>query len=141
MISDAIESWVHPHRYHVTSGQDVGLDAVVESVGAAAGDGALVTSVTLPNNGRGVYQAWVEVPDPADPEAEPLYREYFVDPGNGRINGIVRDEVGLTPWLYRGHMYLWQDHGLFGVFDPADGWCRVDADGHEPGGSGAWCAT
>ena len=31
-------------------------------------------------------------------------------------------------------MYLWQDHGLFGVFDLADGWCRVDADGHEPGG-------
>ena len=31
-------------------------------------------------------------------------------------------------------MYLWQDHGIFGVFDPEDGWCRPDADGAEPGG-------
>ena len=31
-------------------------------------------------------------------------------------------------------MYLWQDHGILGVFDPATGWCRADADRHEPGG-------
>ena len=79
---------------------------------------------------------------PDDPEAEPLYREYFVDPGNGRINGIVHDEVGLTPWLYRGHMYLWQDHGLFGVFDPR----RRLVPGRTPtatsrAGCAAWCAT
>ena len=36
--------------------------------------------------------------------------------------------------MYRGHMYLWQDHGIFGVFDPDSGWCRPDADGAEPGG-------
>ena len=39
-------------------------------------------------------------------------------------------------------MYLWQDHGLFGVFDPADGWCRQDADGARAGrGPRASCVT
>ena len=31
-------------------------------------------------------------------------------------------------------MYLWQDYGIFGVFDPETGWCRPDAAGDEPGG-------
>ena len=53
----------------------------------------------------------------------------------------MRDEVGLTPWLYRGHMYLWQDHGLFGVFDPADGWCRPTPTATSRAGCAAWCAT
>ena len=35
--------------------------------------------------------------------------------------------------MYRGHMYLWQDNGPFGVFDPDDGWCRA-VNGAEPGG-------
>lgn len=122
-----MESWIHPQRYHATEG-DVGLDAVVASVTDSAPEDGLVTSVTLPNNGRGVCQAWVEVPDARHPDAEPLCRLYFVDPGTGQINGVVHDEVGLTPWLYRGHMYLWQDHGIFGAFDPEHGWCRPDAD-------------
>ncbi len=44
VVSDAIESWVHPHRYHVTNGPDVGIDAVVDTVSSAAGEGALVTT-------------------------------------------------------------------------------------------------
>ena len=31
-------------------------------------------------------------------------------------------------------MYLWQDQGIFGVFNPESGWCRLDANGAEPGG-------
>ncbi len=31
-------------------------------------------------------------------------------------------------------MYLWQDWGPFGAFDPETGWCRADAEGIEPGG-------
>ena len=31
-------------------------------------------------------------------------------------------------------MYLWQDWGLFGVFDADEGWCRAGPDGIEPGG-------
>ena len=31
-------------------------------------------------------------------------------------------------------MYLWQDYGIAGVFDPESGWCRADPDGVEPGG-------
>lgn len=31
-------------------------------------------------------------------------------------------------------MYLWQDNGIFGVFDAESGWCRKDAAGAEPGG-------
>ena len=133
VMSKPVESWLHPHRYDTTPG-DVGPEAALQAAREAAPEGSHVYSLTLPSNGRGVYEAWAEVPRAGDPDAEPRYREYFVDPGSGEINGIARDEVGLTPWLYRGHMYLWQDHGIFGAFDPAEGWCRPDAAGNEPGG-------
>ena len=48
---------------------------------------------------------------------------------------MQNDEEGATHWLYRGHEHLWQDYGLFGAFDPETGWCRPNADGHEPGGA------
>ena len=89
-VSDAVESWAHPHRYHVTDGPDVGLDAVVDTVGTAVGDGTLVTTVTLPNNGRGVYQAWVEVPAPTIPRASRCTASTSSIPGAGAINGMVR---------------------------------------------------
>src|SRR5262245_14530707 len=133
VVSPSTERWLHPQRYATTQG-DVGPQAALDAARDAAPEGATVYSLTLPVNGAGVYEAWAEVPRADDPDAEPRYREYFVDPGSGHVNGVAADEEGLTAWLYRGHMYLWQDHGVLGVFDPASGWCRSDGDGHEPGG-------
>ena len=65
----------------------------------------------------------------------PRYATAYVDPGTGEVNGVQDDDEGATHWLYRGHEYLWQDYGVFGAFDPETGWCRQDADGHEPGGA------
>ena len=94
----------------------------------------------MPRNGRGVYQVFLEVPvegAPAPAEGEePLHEHvtFFVDPGSGTVNDRAVDTEGASWWLYRGHMYLWQDWGPFGAFDPETGWCRADADGIEPGG-------
>jgi uncharacterized iron-regulated membrane protein len=49
------------------------------------------------------------------------------------VNDVQDEAAGATWWLYRGHMYLWQDHGIANVFDPESGWCR-STGGHEPGG-------
>ena len=97
---------------------------------------ATTYGLTRPRNGRGVYQVYAEQPiDGAPEDAEPRYLTVFVDPGSGRVNSVVDDEAGFTHWLYRGHLYLWQDHGIAGVFDSEDGWCRPGSDGHEPGGA------
>ena len=83
-----------------------------------------------------MYQVYGEVPPPesAAETAEPTYLTAFVDPGTGDGERRPQRGGGATWWLYRGHMYLWQDHGVAGVFDPESGWCRKDADGIEPGG-------
>ena len=44
----------------------------------------------------------------------------YVDPGTGTVNGTRNDEEGFTWWLYRGHMYLWQDHGDLRRVRPRD---------------------
>ncbi len=140
VVHDSVESWIHSDRYATTPG-DVGLQAATDAALTDAGvDMTSVWYAEMPTNARGVYKIGVSVPaDPGAPVAEgeePAmeYLLYFVDPGSGRINGVVNDEAGATWWLYRGHMYLWQDHGVFGVFDPNDGWCKLDAGGAEPGG-------
>ena len=78
-----------------------------------------VYGTTMPRNGRGVYQVGGEVV-PRRPRAAIELRYYtaYVDPGSGGVNGVADDEAGITWWLFRGHMYLWQDYGIFGVFDP-----------------------
>ena len=50
------------------------------------------------------------------------------------MNSVRDEEAGASWWLYRGHLYLWQDWGVAGMFDPESGWCRANADGVEPGG-------
>lgn len=135
---NTFERWLEPGRYEATPG-DIGVDAAVESVIAAAPEGSLVTYVAYPWNGGGVYRAEVEIEDPEAPEGYD-YIEYWIDPGSGRINASSSYYSGFTWWMYRGHLYLWQDHGIFGVFDEDDGWCRLDIEGNEPGGlRGAVC--
>jgi uncharacterized iron-regulated membrane protein len=137
-VHDSVESWIHSERYATTAG-DVGMQAAADAALAAAGAGSTVGYAETPRNARGVYKIGLDTPVADTPvadgeEAPTEYREYFVDPGSGRVNGVVDEEAGATWWLYRGHMYLWQDHGLFGVFDANDGWCRRGASGAEPGG-------
>jgi uncharacterized iron-regulated membrane protein len=131
----AIESWFHGDRYASTPG-DIGPEAATEAALAAFPSGATSYGLTMPRNGRGVYHVYGEVPAPATSgeAAEPSYITAYVDPGTGEVNEVRDDEAGATWWLYRGHLYLWQDFGIAGVFDPETGWCRADADGAEPGG-------
>jgi uncharacterized iron-regulated membrane protein len=139
VFHNVFEGWLNPGRYDSTPG-DVGPQAAVDAAEAAAGGDAETTFLTLPNNGRGVYQVFVEVPvagAPAPAEGEEPAHEhltYFVDPGSGAITDRANESEGLSWWLYRGHLYLWQDWGPFGAFDPETGWCTADADGVESGG-------
>jgi uncharacterized iron-regulated membrane protein len=133
--SNAFESWIHPGRYEHTPG-DVGPSAALAAAKEAVPDDANVYGLSRPGNNRGVYVVWAEIPPPdgAAEGAEPGYRAVYVDPGTGTVNGVEDDGAGLTAWLYRGHEFLWQDHGVFGAFDPETGFCKADRGGHEPGG-------
>ncbi len=143
VVHDSVESVLHSDRFRSTSG-DVGPQAAFEAAQASLPAEATVYGLTTPRNGRGVYQVYAELYPPttddegvSDDEAStalPAYLTAFVDPGTGEVNGVRDEEEGFSWWLYRGHMYLWQDYGMFGVFDPEDGWCRKDADGGEPTG-------
>ena len=134
-VSHSTESWLHSGRYRATDG-DIGPDAALATGEDALPEDATTYGLTRPRNGRGVYQVYGEQPrEGAREDAEPRYLTVFVDPGSGRVNSVVDDEAGFTHWLYRGHLYLWQDHGIAGVFDSEHGWCRPDSDAHEPGGA------
>jgi uncharacterized iron-regulated membrane protein len=126
-----LEAWLHPSRFDATAG-DVGPRRAIDAATRTQPKDATVYNVTLPGNGRGVYQVGFEIPS-ATKGADPGYERVYVDPGTGKVNGAADEEAGFTQWLYRGHMYLWQDHGIFGVFDPQDGWCRK-IGGAEPAG-------
>jgi uncharacterized iron-regulated membrane protein len=150
---DAIESWIHSGRYRATSG-DIGLQAATQAAQAAAGPGANVDYAQTKRNSRGVYKISLGVPD--NPNAPVVQGEeaphtdvtYYVDPGTGAVNGTSKYDEGASWWLYRGHMYLWQDQGVFAVFDAESGWCRrgeppaapttapdgAESPGAEPGG-------
>ena len=132
-IHDSVESSLHSDRYATTAG-DVGPDAALAAATERVPEGASLYGLTLPSNGRGVYQVYAEIESGPEDALRYRYLTVFVDPGSGAVNGVTDDEEGATHWLYRGHEYLWQDHGLFGVFDGGDGWCRLDAGGAEPGG-------
>jgi uncharacterized iron-regulated membrane protein len=132
VFNDAFESRLHPDRYDAGRG-DRGPAAAIATVEDALPEDGYVYYVTLPVNGRGVYQVFAAWPDAGGPEGE-AYATYYVDPSTARINDRMVDDEGFTAWMYRGHMQLWQDHGIAGVFDPQSGWCRAGADGHEPGG-------
>jgi uncharacterized iron-regulated membrane protein len=133
--SHAFDSWLHAGRYHQTDG-DVGPDAVMAAAKLALPDDADAYGLNRPGNGRGVYLVWAEIPPPegSAEAAEPGYSVVYVDPGTGEVNSVVDDASGFTAWMYRGHEFLWQDHGVFGAFDPETGFCKADAGGHEPGG-------
>ena len=136
VFAPAFDSWLHRDRFATTSG-DVGpadaLASVTDEELPELGEGAYVYSTVLPVNGRGVYQVNAAVP--LDEEGlHERYLTYFVDPGSGRVNGMQDEEAGFSHWMLRGHENLWQEHGLFNVFDEDAGWCRKDAGGAEPGG-------
>jgi len=145
VFHNVFEDWLNPGRYDAVDG-DVGPQAAVDAAVAAAGEDAEMTFLTLPNNGarrvsglRGVPIAGAPAPAQGE-EAHHEHFTYFVDPGTGRITDRADESAGISWWLYRGHMYLWQDWGPFGAFDPESGWCTADADGVEPGGvTGAVC--
>jgi uncharacterized iron-regulated membrane protein len=129
-VNDGVESQFDRSLYRATDG-DVGFDAAVDAAMASAPEGSVVSLVNAPSDGRGVYQ--VHIDEPAGGDAI-VSRRHLVDPGTGNVNGTAVDDQGATWWLYRGHMYLWQDQGVFGVFNPDNGWCRRNETGHEPGG-------
>lgn len=133
VMHNAIEAQLHGDRYRATDG-DVGPQSAADAAAAAFPPDASVYGLTLPGNGRGVYQVYAEVAPPEGSLAEPTYLTAYVDPGSAAVNQVRDEEEGFSWWMYRGHMYLWQDHGLFNVFDPDHGACRLDADDHEPGG-------
>jgi uncharacterized iron-regulated membrane protein len=139
-VDDSVSSWFNGDRYRASTG-DVGPDAAMAAAADALPDEAELYGVTLPVNGRGVYQVGAELhleteqPIPEGVEPPHRYFNVFVDPGSGQVNEVVDTEAGPSWWLYRGHIYLWQDHGVFGVFHPVDGWCRLNAEGIEPGGA------
>ena len=116
----AIESWFDGDRYRATPG-DVGPQAATDAALEEFPEGAESYGLTLPRNGRGVYQVYGEVPPPeGSPETvEPTYLTAFVDPGSGTVNSVKDEEAGASWWLYRGHMYLWQDQGVAGFSTPS----------------------
>jgi uncharacterized iron-regulated membrane protein len=94
-VHHSVESWIHADRYSTTPG-DIGLQAATDAALAAAGaDSATVRYAMMPRTARGVYQVELTVPvdDAAsiEPGGEPVleYPKYFVDPGSGRINGVI----------------------------------------------------
>jgi uncharacterized iron-regulated membrane protein len=132
---DSLEAWFHQDRFEHSGDGDVGPDAAVAAATEALDEGAHVYGLTLPGNGRGDYQVYGEI-EPAEGSTDPeVFLTVFVDPASGEVNDIRNEAEGFSWWMYRGHMYLWQDYGVFGVFDPDDGWCRRNADGAEPGGA------
>jgi uncharacterized iron-regulated membrane protein len=122
----AIDSWLHGDRYESSAG-DVGAAAAVEAATAATGPETAPSYVVMPANARGVYRVDMTMPDEST-------RQVFVDPGTGSVNAVANPDAGIGWWMYRGHMHLWQDEGVFGLFDAQSGWCGVGDDGIEPGG-------
>jgi uncharacterized iron-regulated membrane protein len=139
VFNDLFESWLRPERYTSTDG-DVGMATAVALVEQAVPADAYLSYSVLPGNACGVYRIDAAWPDPDAPPPvgdelpHEVYATYYVDPGTGEINDRTIYEEGFTWWMYRGHMFLWQDHGIANAFHPTDGWCRPDADGIEPGG-------
>jgi uncharacterized iron-regulated membrane protein len=140
VFGDALNAHVlRPELYDKSDG-DIGMQAAMDVVDGEIPEDGYLSWVALPVNGRGVYQIDGAWPKPgAEPDSEgyteEIYRTWYIDPGSGEINGTTQSDEGATWWMYRGHMYLWQDYGVFGVFDPDTGWCRAGGDGHEPGGA------
>jgi hypothetical protein len=136
VFGDKFDSLFHSEWYHQSPG-DVGPAVAIAAVSEELPDlkdGAYVYYEVMPTNGRGVYQVSVAEPHDADGLVE-KYFNFYVDPGTGEVNGMRDEEKGFTHWMYRGHEYMWQDHGIFGVFTPGTGWCAPNADGAEPGGA------
>jgi uncharacterized iron-regulated membrane protein len=103
VFDNRFEGWLNPGRYDTTAG-DVGPQAATDAALAAAGDSAEMTFLTMPRNGRGVYQVFVEVPVPgAEPaEGEEGLHEhfaYYVDPGSGTITDRANETEGASWWL------------------------------------------
>jgi uncharacterized iron-regulated membrane protein len=142
VFAPTFESWIHPDRYQVTGDDDIGAQAAWDVVQEELTGEQYAYYLTLPVNSRGVYRIDTARPDPSgatyveEGEEYPveIYESYFVDPGTGEVNDVADDGEGWTNWMLRGHIYLWQDNGLFGTFDQQSGWCRSGDDGHEPGG-------
>ena len=93
----AIESWFDGDRYRATPG-DIGPQAATDAALEAFPEGAESYGLTLPRNGRGVYQVFGEVlPPEGSPETvEPTYLTAFVDPGSGTVNSIEDEEAGAS---------------------------------------------
>jgi uncharacterized iron-regulated membrane protein len=134
VFNQGLDARLHAARYDHSSG-DVGPSRALAGARRALPAQATVYYVARPTNARGVYTVNYGYPSAHDAAEEERYGTIFVDPGTGTVNGGKLDDEGFTHWMYRGHMYLWQDHGIFGVFHPKSGWCRPDSKGAEPGGA------
>jgi uncharacterized iron-regulated membrane protein len=113
VLGDHINHWTGGHLYRHGDG-DLGVDAAMEAAKQSVPEDAAVIYVTLPANASGVYLVTFEVP-----EGESTV---YVDPATARVNDVRDPEEGFVWWMYRGHMYLWQDEGIFAV-DAAGGTC------------------
>ena len=123
VFDDGLNAWFRPELYDHGPG-DEGAQAALDAGREVLPEGEL--SITMPANGRGVYKVNVYV-EPTEDGIEERYLTAFVDPSTSEVNGVRDEYEGFTWWMYRGHMYLWQDHGIFGV-DAPGGWCER-ADG------------
>jgi uncharacterized iron-regulated membrane protein len=113
VFDDQLNAWFRPELYQQTEG-DVGPSRAMRAVEHALPEGR-VTYIAFPDQSRGVYQVYVDLHPPDAPESEHRHRTAYVDPGTGFVNGVRDEEAGFTWWLYRGHMFLWQDSGFLGL--------------------------
>ena len=137
--SDALESLAAPGDRYTSTAGDVGPDRAIEAADAdAARTPPTSTASPCPRTDAACTRWAPRSRAPAHARVgEPTYtyHEVFVDPGYRRRERARTDEeAGFTWWLYRGHMYLWQDHGIFGVFDPETRGGAARGRGAEPGG-------
>jgi hypothetical protein len=137
-VHEGIDSVLHGDRYRSTDAPDVGPQAAFPAAKAALPDDASIYGLAQPSNGRGVYQVGAET------ETGPEKFRYdlaYVDPGTGAVNAVHDEAAGFSQWMFRGHMYLWQDHGVFGVFDPRTVGAAAMRPAPNPAACAAWCAT
>ena len=112
VFDNELNRWFRPDLYEANPG-DATLADAIDAAAREYPDG-LVTYVALAETGgEGVHHVYLEIP--VEGEDEPLYRTAYVDPGTAEVNGVRDEEAGFTWWMYRGHMFLWQDEGFLGL--------------------------
>jgi uncharacterized iron-regulated membrane protein len=113
IFADRLNHVFRPELYRSSSGDAPLADAIRAAERAVPGSHATYVAPAA-TGGEGVDRVSLEIPG-EDEDAEPSYRLAFVDPGTAEVNGVRDEEAGFTWWMYRGHMYLWQDGGFLGL--------------------------